>query len=121
MRKGTFFFCVPAGLFISLKGCSRQEPGRYYNDKHDFSIKIPAGREINEGNWPHETPLIAISPWENDDDQYAEYIAVDAEKLWEPLTLREYVDQLNRNTEMEFAHYRELESGNVPLDNFMLG
>jgi hypothetical protein len=81
-RKGLF----PAALcmVIIITGCSSEsvpEAGKYRNAEMAFSIEFHPGWEIIEGDGYEYAIVEAVSPWDGDEDEFAEHISVDVEDL----------------------------------------
>jgi hypothetical protein len=93
-----------------------REPGRYYNEKKGFSIEFPDKWEIKKGDGV-ETPLVeAVSPWENEDDPFSEFISVDVEEFSEEIDLGKYAARLRQDQVGEFQYYEEIDRGETTIN-----
>lgn len=106
-----------AVVSMSMYSCGKDhEPGRYYNEAKGFSIKFPDEWEIKEGDGI-EAPLVeAVSPWEDEDDPFSEFISVDVEEFSENVDLERYTDRLRSDHAEEFPFYEEIEEGETTID-----
>ena len=71
-------------LAIILAGCAGEnapQTGRYRNPEMSFSIQFHPGWEIVEGDGSEYALVEAVSPWEDEDDEFAEHVSVDVEDL----------------------------------------
>lgn len=71
-------------MAIIIAGCTSEnvpETGRYHNDQMCFSIEFHQGWEVMEGDGYEYALVEAVSPWDGDDDEFAEHISVDVEDL----------------------------------------
>jgi hypothetical protein len=104
-------------VFVTVSSCGgSREPGRYYNDENSFSIDFPDEWMLREGDGI-DSPLIeSVSPWEDDEDLFSEYVGVDIDELTGKADLKECFDEFKREQAQEFDHYEELESGDVEID-----
>ncbi|UCG61366.1 MAG: hypothetical protein JSV52_13755 [Candidatus Zixiibacteriota bacterium] len=100
---------ILAVVILSMGGCGggSKEPGRYYADELDFSIKFPEGWEIQVENYGYT--VSAYSPLDSDDDMLYETISVSVENLMVSVDLDEYFDAVNRTSQSQLAYF-ELES-----------
>jgi len=77
---------VPAALSLAviMAGCASEnasETGRYHNDEVGFSIEFHPGWEVVEGDGYEYALVEAVSPWDGDDDEFAEHVSVDIEDV----------------------------------------
>jgi hypothetical protein len=101
-----------------VPGCSPKseaEPGRYYDRDCQFSIWFPEEWMIREGdgeNWPK---VEAVSPWEDDYDEFSEYVAVDVEGLLEAADLADYFEETVKMQAVETPSYEEQGRGEAKI------
>ncbi|MBN2541647.1 hypothetical protein JXI42_02170 [bacterium] len=89
-------------IFIFLiMSCNVPEPGRYYNEEYEFSMIFPTDWETEMTEYYGQVIIDAVSPYENDDDMFAEYISVSAEKLLDKPTLYQYYTDVLANSREE--------------------
>jgi hypothetical protein len=77
-------FPVALLMAIIIAGCTGEhlpDTGRYHNNEMCFSIEFHQGWEVIEGDGYEYALVEAVSPWDGDDDQFAEHISVDVEDL----------------------------------------
>ena len=77
-------FAVVACLALLTVGCAADRPpesGRYHHDEMCFSIEFHQGWEVIEGDGYEYALVEAVSPWEDDDDEFAEHVSVDIEDI----------------------------------------
>ena len=110
----------PAALLMAIiiAGCSGEkvpEVGRYHNDEMCFSIEFHAGWEVIEGDGYEYALVEAVSPWDGDDDEFAEHISVDVEDLSGSTDLDAYhVETVKAQAEAIPGFYAE-EEGRVTI------
>jgi len=71
-------------MAIIIAGCAGEnvpDTGRYHNNEMCFSIEFHQGWEVVEGDGYEYALVEAVSPWDGDDDEFAEHISVDVEDL----------------------------------------
>lgn len=107
---------ILAVVMLSMGGCGggSKEPGRYYADELDFSIKFPEGWEIQVEDYGYT--VSAYSPLDSEDDILYETISVSVEDLMVNVDLDEYFDAVNRTSQSQLAYF-DLES----TETVMLG
>lgn len=103
----TFTLLIVGILIQGGCGGGAREPGRYYADKHDFSIKFPDGWMVQADE--QYGMIAALSPLEGEDDMFIEGVSVSVEQCLVSVDLEEYFNALNRTSESELAWF-ELES-----------
>ena len=103
-------------LVVMCSGEGYRETGRYYNKDMKFSIKIPEGWEVKEGDGIEVSMVELVSPWENDEDTFSEYIGVDVEHYAEKITLGELFDAMRQEQSQEFPYFEEHERGDVNIN-----
>jgi hypothetical protein len=84
---------VVLGSALVMAGCASDdvaETGRYHNDDMCFSIEFHPGWEVIEGDGYEYALVEAVSPWESDDDEFAEHISVDVEEVSGSADLDQY-------------------------------
>lgn len=114
--------CMIAGMIVAcclLSTCSGETvriPGRYYHDGMQFSIEFPKEWEIREGDGMELSLVEAVSPWENDEDAFSEYIGVDVEELSEKVKLGELFESMRENQALEFSTFKELDKGDIKIE-----
>ena len=98
---------------VLLAGCggSKKEPDRYYHDTTGFSIQFPDGWMLREGDGVQASLVEGVSPWESEDDQFSEYVAVDVDELTGKVELEEYFNEYCTEQAAEFSNYEEIERG----------
>ena len=99
-----------------LTGCGGgpKEPGRFYANDFDFSIKFPEGWEVIRED--DGITISAVSPLDNEDDMLYETISVSVENMFVAVDLNEYFEAINRVSQAELYLF-ELEQ----VDDIMLG
>jgi hypothetical protein len=107
------------GIAFILASCASEQasdPGRYYNGDMGFSIKFHSGWEVVEGDGIELALVEAISPWEDDSDEYAEHISVDVEDLgWQP-DLETYFAEMVDEQGDYLDGFRPGEKGSTEID-----
>ena len=100
---------------ILCSGKKSLEPGHYYSTEKKFSIIFPEGWEIKvEGSI--DAPFVeAVSPWEDDEDPFSEYIGIDIDQLPGEITLSELFDSMLEEQAKEFEYFSEVERGDIKL------
>ncbi len=108
-------FIASASLFLSF--CKSQNPNRYINNKDKFSIQFPNNWEIKENYYG--TNVMALSPLENNEDNFRENLNVVVETIPARMSLEDYfslsvknLHQLN-NFNDEFSGYDEFDNTKV--------
>lgn len=101
------FLLLIAGALIN-GGCGgSQEPGRYYADQYDFSIKFPEGWLIQVDE--EYNMIAAVSQFEDENDMFLEGISVVVEECMVSVDLDEYFNTINRTSQSELQDF-EVES-----------
>ena len=77
-------------VIAACAGENMPDRGRYHNAEMCFSIEFHPGWEIIEGDGYEYALVEAVSPWDGDDDEFAEHISVDVEDLPAGTDLDEY-------------------------------
>ena len=95
-----------AAIFLNNCGSGPKEPGRYYADDDDYSIKFPEGWaiEIDEDG----TAVSAVSPLEDDYDVTFELVNVVVDDMLFKVDLEEYFNAINRSARTDLPYF-ELE------------
>ncbi len=104
-------FCLS---WIVLNGCDSKEPGRYYNDKENFSIVFPESWERQEGVMG--TAVMALSQKEDPTDQFRENVNVVAEPLPRSMAVQEYYQLSASNMSRMMTDFQQVEQGELSLD-----
>jgi len=119
MNRKIYRFTVSTVLILFVlgtNGCGSKEPGRYYDKDFGFSIKFPEGWEVTVGDGRQEPLVMASGLWENDDDIVCEWMTVDVNRLdYDGMTLQEYYNVIEINSEKQYAHYQEIEKGDTVI------
>lgn len=100
-----------------LTGCGGgpKEPGRYYADDFDFSIKFPEGWEVvmeDDG-----VTLSAVSPLDSEDDMLYETVSVSVENMFVAVDLDEYFEAVNRVSQAELRWFELEDVQDIRLGN----
>jgi hypothetical protein len=103
-------------LFAGCSGKSAAEPGRYYDRDRQFSIKFPEEWMIREGDGEEWPKVEAVSPWEDDYDEFSEYVTVDVEELPDASDLDTYFAETVRWQTDETPSYNERSRGDTEID-----
>ncbi len=108
---------ILAVVIISMGGCSggAKEPGRFYADDLDFSIKFPEGWEVYIDAYGYS--VSAFSPADSENDLLYETITVSVEDLMVNVDLDEYFDAVNRTSQSELAYFELESSEDVTIGN----
>jgi hypothetical protein len=114
-------FLVACGILAVclLNSCSGETvriPGRYYHDEMKFSIEFPKEWEIKEGDGEESSLVEGVSPWEDDEDAFSEYIGVDVEEFSEKIKLDELFDSMREDQAREFSYFKELDRCDIVID-----
>jgi hypothetical protein len=83
-RNGRWLFSAALFMAILMAGCVGEnvsDEGRYSNSEMSFSIEFHPGWEIIEGDGYEYALVEAVSPWDGEDDMFAEHVSVDVEDL----------------------------------------
>jgi len=80
--------CLLGVILVSCSSCSKKEPGRYYNNRENFSMRFPVNWEVREGVMG--TAVAALSPQEGSSDAFRENVNVLFETLPTRMSLEEY-------------------------------
>jgi hypothetical protein len=98
--------------------CGKErEPGRYYSEAGKFSIVFPKDWEIVEGDGVSEPLVEAVSPWEDDEDRFSEYVSVDIEDFSEKMSLEEYFEKVREANSADYPDYEEYDTGDKLINN----
>jgi hypothetical protein len=106
-------------IALTIAGCTSDdapEAGRYHNDDMGFSIEFHQGWEIIEGDGYEYALVEAVSPWEGDDDEFAEHVSVDAEDLPGHIDLATYHAEILEEQARVIPGFHIEEEGRVTLD-----
>ncbi len=117
-RNACLVVCVIFACCL-LSMCSGETiriPGRHYHDEMKFSIEFPKDWEIKEGDGEETCLVEAVSPWEDDEDAFSEYIGVDVEEFPEKIRLDELFDSMQEDQAREFSYFKELDRGDIEID-----
>jgi hypothetical protein len=119
MPKTSYHSAALTLLVIVLTCCTcgsgSSEPGRYYADDLDFSIRFPAGWEVCLGEDGYL--ISAVSPLDGEDDMLFESISVGVEDMLVKVDLDEYFNAVNRASRSELAWFEIEETTDVQLAN----
>ena len=77
-------------VIAACTGENMPDTAMYRNTEMCFSIEFHPGWEIIEGDGYEYALVEAVSPWDGDDDEFAEHISVDVEDLPAGTDLDEY-------------------------------
>ncbi len=104
-----------AALILSSCGSAPKEPGRYYADDDDYSIKFPDGWaiEIEEDG----AVISAISPLEDDYDMSLECVTVAVEDMLFKVDLEEYFNAINRSARTDLPYFELELADDVTISN----
>jgi hypothetical protein len=102
-----------AALLVVGCGSGPKEPGRYYSDSWDYSIKFPAGWELEEIN--SGAVVSAYCPLEDDYDILFESVTVSVEDLPFSVDLDEYYTAAKRLASSEFLYFTEEQVEDIVL------
>jgi hypothetical protein len=114
-------FCVLlVFLLFALNGCkssysSYREPGRYYDDKSEFSVKFPEGWKLDEKRDHEGLVITALSGHENDEDFVNESIMIDVRYLWNKPPLEDWFKELDSASKSLFYSYKVKERGDITV------
>jgi hypothetical protein len=111
-QAAVFFLAI---IFLFGVSCKQKEPGRYYNKKYSFSIKFPAGWEINEGDM--KTVVLAIKTNLASDDIFPENINVVTTELPSGLNLESFLNMQVNGIKVILEKITDLEKGFMKIDN----
>jgi hypothetical protein len=110
--------CLGIGsLLVGCSGKSAPEPGRYYDRDRQFSIKFPDEWMIREGDGEEWPKVEAVSPWENDYDEFSEHVTVDVEYLPVDTDLDTYFEETVEWQIDDTPGYRERGRGDAEIDD----
>jgi len=101
-------------LVAGVSACSSREPGRYYNDDKDFSLKFPDGWEAKEGLIG--TTVMGFSPMENASDSFRENVNVVVEELPQPMSLESYTSLNLGNMQKLLTDFQILDRGQTTIN-----
>ena len=116
IRSVFLFFTVLLFIVLGVNGCSTKsppEPGRYYNKNKGFSIKFPDDWVTGEGY--KGTTVIALSPPEDSNDQFHEYVSVVVEEGYMS-SLEVYFKGNIENLKKLMKDYRFYEEGQMTIN-----
>jgi hypothetical protein len=114
MSKKQTAIIILAILVVFGVSCKQKEPGRYYNKKHSFSIKFPAGWEINEGDM--KTVVLAIKTDLTQNDIFPENINVVTSELPGGMNLEAYLNMQVNGIKVILEKISDLEKGFIKID-----
>lgn len=103
---GIMLGLLVAALILSGCGSGPREPGRYYADDEDYSIKFPEGWTIEIGE--DGAAVSAISPLEDEYDVTFELVNVVVDDMIFEVDLEEYFNAVNRSARTDLPYF-ELE------------
>lgn len=102
---------------LTMYGCGSgpREPGRYYADNDDYSIKFPDGWsiEIDEDG----AVVSAVSPWEGDEDMSFECVNVVVENMPFKVDLEEYFNAINKSARADLPYFELESTGDASICN----
>lgn len=107
-----------AAISISFTGCSGEkvrEQGRYYDEETGFSIVFPADWEVRKGDGINASLVEGVSPWEDDEDIFSEYVGVDVEEQEEKVSLEDMFEAMLGVQADEFEYFSEVERGDMKI------
>lgn len=94
--------------------CKQKEPGRYYNKKHSFSIKFPAGWEINEGD--RQTVVLAVKSDTAQNDIFPENVNIVVSDLPAGMNLESFLNMQVNGIKVILEKMSDLEKGFMKID-----
>ena len=109
---------VVAICLVSIQ-CSEKkslEPGRFYSTENKFSIIFPEGWEVRVEDEINASHIEGVSPWEDDEDLFSEYIGIDIQQVEGGATLSEVFDSMVEEQAKEFEYFKEIERGDIKLN-----
>ena len=98
-----------ATIVLTGVSCKQKEPGRYYNKKFSFSIKFPAGWEINEGE--QKTAVLAIKTDITQDDIFPENINIVTTELPAGMNLESFLNMQVSGIKVVLEKITDLDKG----------
>jgi|GEM_PF-2434191 len=105
-------FCLVIG------GCSGREtrdPERYYDDERGFSVLFPDEWMLKKGDGENDPFIEATSAWENDLDEFSEYVTVDVERLPSKMSLEEYFESSLQEQILNLPNFSEIDRAEARL------
>ncbi len=107
-------------LLFALNGCkssysSYREPGRYYNDKSEFSVKFPEGWRLDEKEDLQGLTVTALSGHLTDEDFIEESIMIDVRYLWNKPSLEKWFNDLDSASKSIFHNYKVKENSDITV------
>ena len=128
-NNGRWIFAVALCMAVFTAGCAGEDvtdTGRYRNTEMSFSIEFHPGWEIIEGDGYEYALVEAVSPWDGEDDEFAEHISVDVEDIRGDTDLDEYhAETIEAQAEAIPGFYVEEEGritlGDVPARYVVFG
>ncbi|MBN2185017.1 MAG: hypothetical protein JW746_06780 [Candidatus Krumholzibacteriota bacterium] len=119
-RRGKALLAAVAAAFclinIQCSGKKSLEPGRFYSTEKKFSIIFPEGWEVRTEDWADGCHIEAVSPWEDDEDLFSEYIGVDVQPVEGGSSLSEVFAGMLDEQAKEFEYFKEIERGDIRLN-----
>lgn len=99
---GTLLSLVFGVLILATCGSAPKEPGRYYADDDDYSIRFPEGWAIEVDE---EGDVSAISPLEDEYDVSFELVNVIVDDMLFKVDLDEYFNAINRSARTDLPYF----------------
>ena len=110
---GLALLIILAGIFAAGCGSAPKEPGRYYCDTWEYSIKFPAGWELEE---TYDGAVVsAYSPLEDDYDMLFESVTVSVDDMIFGVDLDEYYSAVQRSARTDFLYFNEERCEDITL------
>jgi hypothetical protein len=119
MTQSSMLLTVMLCMIFVITGCSSNDTpqgGRYRNDEMCFSIEFHQGWEVIEGDGYEYALVEAVSPWEDEDDEFAEHISVDAEDLSRATDLATYHAEILEEQARAIPGFHIEEKGRTTID-----
>jgi hypothetical protein len=118
-KRVTFVLLMAVGTGMLLTGCSSErasDSNRYHNRDMGFSMRFHDGWEVVEGDGIDLALVEAVSPWEDDHDEFAEHMSVDVEELpWQPDLETYFAETIDEQGEY-LPRFRAEEKGSIEID-----
>lgn len=112
-KNKSVIFILAILVFFGVS-CKQKEAGRYYNKKHSFSIKFPAGWELNEGD--KKTVVLAIKTNIASDDIFPENINVVTTELPSGMNLESFLNMQVNGIKVILEKISDLEKGMIRIE-----
>lgn len=115
--KKTLFVLTALLLFCLVFGTAFAQKSYYYNYTNNnmhFSIQLPNNWE-RKTNVDPQIPIMAISPLENDNDQFRESISVAIDKNIGSMDLNTYLDESIKSMKQGLIKYKTIQTGSIKI------